>query len=196
MSAPQASSNFVVRLLFVERDGRRGQRHQRRRAAGNQTEHQVVRAGLLRQFRRCGERPSTPCSSGTGWPHSFSSMRRSLAVWPYFTLSRPPVIRRPRTRSARGHGGAGLARADHVDIAIAFSTSRLQVPDHRVDRIGCLERGAEDGERLLAKSGFQLHMCNHGRVRMLLRPQPPHWIVARDPNRDSRPGRSLACALS
>ena len=44
--------------------------------------------------------PAAPRWSGTGCPHSFSSMRRSLATWPYLTFTRPPVTIRPNARSA------------------------------------------------------------------------------------------------
>ena len=43
--------------------------------------------------------PSTPLSSGTGWPHSLSRTRPGGAVWPYLTLINPPETRRPSKRA-------------------------------------------------------------------------------------------------
>ena len=104
-------------LLLFERDARSGQRQQRRRAARDEADHQVVRLRLLARSPRSAPRRSTPRSSGTGCPHSFNSMRRSLARWPSFTLTSPPVIRRPQhaLRRAR-HGCSGLAGAHHIDV--------------------------------------------------------------------------------
>ena len=87
-------------LLLFERDRRGRQRQQRRCAAGDQADDQIVllcgrcdRRDALRARRRRARR-------APGWPHSFSSMRRSLAVCPSLTFTRPAVMRRPRTRSA------------------------------------------------------------------------------------------------
>ena len=108
------------RLFFLERDraARAAAAAPTRRRKSGTAPGRRARAAAAISAMRCA--PATPRSSGTGWPHSFSSMRRSCAVWPYFTFIRPAVMRRPE-HALRGprHGRAGFARADHVDVAEA-----------------------------------------------------------------------------
>ena len=48
------------------------------------------------------------------------------------------------------HGGPGLARADHVDMAKSGDVEPFELSRHGLRRIGRRQRGAEDRERLPA----------------------------------------------
>ena len=99
MSAPEASSSRVTACFSSSVMGAAGSgisadappeiRHS--------TRSRRPAAAAMSAMRRA---PAAPRSSGTGWPHSFSSMRRNRAVCPSLTFTSPAVIARPSARSA------------------------------------------------------------------------------------------------
>ena len=187
MLAPQASSSRVVACFSSSVMGGGGQRAAaptRRRRSGRD---QIVRAGVGARFAAMRRAPSTPRSSGTGWPHSFSSMRRSFAPWPSLTLIRPPLNRgAEQPLDGPGHWRAGLARADHVDVAersggsagapaIRAPSIDRQVTEHGFGWVGRVQRGAKDAERVAA----QVRKTWHARK----------WGASRSGRDDRRPDR-------
>src|SRR5260370_518668 len=98
ISAPELSSRVVIACFSASVTGGAG--------AGNSADAPPEITQMIRSrspacsaIAAMRAAPRMPASSGCGWPHSFSSMRVSLAVWPYFALMRPPEMRLPSRRS-------------------------------------------------------------------------------------------------
>jgi hypothetical protein len=79
------------------------------------------RCPALRAISTMPFAPRMPFLSGTGCPHSHNSTRRSRAVCPYFTFTRPSVMRRPGTRSI---AAAIVAPAFPAPTTYTFSNRR------------------------------------------------------------------------
>ena len=146
-------------LLLLERDAFGGQGQQGGGAAGDQADHQIVAAGRGGDF---GDACGAGCAAliGHGWPHSLSSMRRSLARWPSLTLISPAVMRlAERALGGQRHGGSGLPCPDDVDIAEAIEIAAREVAGDGAGGVGRGEGGAEDGKGVAAEG-----LGGHGEV--------------------------------
>ncbi len=122
-----AQQRLIDGLLLGERDPRRRQRHQRRAAAGDQRNHQVI----LSQVRHSREHPPRRLLAQV-IGHRMRGLEDldapalailALETLPLYTMAvtrhhqafewRIGLLDLPGTLQGRGHGGGGLARADH-----------------------------------------------------------------------------------
>ena len=137
-----AQQRAIDRLLVGERDVAGGQREQRRAAAGDEAEHEIVRPEALDEFEDRARRPSGPAASGTGWLASTTLMRlrrRAMAV-----ARDDEALERaaPMRLDGGGHRGGGLAGAD--DDRAPLGRGR-QMRRHAKRRRGGVHRRVEHG---------------------------------------------------
>jgi hypothetical protein len=147
MLAPEFQKGAIDLLLVGQGEAGRGQRQQRRGAAGDQAEHEVVRRQSFHFFEdtarggaaflvRHGMRRLDDLDSLAG--HAIAVARHH----------QPLERMRPLVLDGARHGGTGLARADHDGAAFR----RLQLGDVGREagrRLGggerCIEQFAQQG---------------------------------------------------
>ena len=111
MVAPEASSARASACLSSSVEPGRRQRQQRRAAARNEAQHEIVRAQVPHAARACARRARMPAASGTGCAASTISMRsQGTAVAVAGHDHEPGERTRPMPLHGLRHGRRGLAR--------------------------------------------------------------------------------------
>ena len=189
MSAPRGEERAVDRLLVLERQALGGQRQQRRGAAGDQAQHQIVGTGAFGVF----EHPARGVTAGgirdrmRRLDHLDPGASHGVAVAGHdqaFDRPRPCGLDRAR------HRRRGLAGAEHDG---ASGGRRGQMRREDGIRQGRLDRGVQQP----AKEGSRL-ACHPGPVPTLVQwrlPPIAHRADLRQPvGRVERSGtRRCAC---
>ncbi len=116
MLAPQCSNNRVVFCFSASVMRRRGKRQQSRGSAGNQTDDQIVRAGLARNLR---DAPRAGHAAPVGYRMAAlvdldAPKLRAVTVFDVDLAGGDARAKQSFHRAS--HLRAGFARADHKDV--------------------------------------------------------------------------------
>ncbi len=132
---------LVHGLLVLERHAFGGKCQQRRAAAGNQAEHEVVLGQPLHHIEDASRRLAAGfVGDGMGGLDHFEALRRhAIAVTGDDEPFERPV---PSVLEGLGHRAGGFARADNDSAAFGF---RRQMRRHAERRQGCVHTGLEHG---------------------------------------------------